>query len=364
MESEELNLMQMLKNLYQKRKILVKILIIVSVLALAYTLINDVLIKETTAVVLIDKADSSIEDTITSLNTKKVKATFDKSKKTITYASSGIDSLNCEMQVEYQMNIVRDKLADTYSISLYKSVQDIKTEDICISKIIKDIVLFEVIGIVLYCGYIFIITSLSTTTDEYIIQNVTKLKVLGKLYKPNEKKKENKFISKFIIPDDNISIEKQLRIIKTNIELKKDNEEPRTILFTNANKRVRCDEVIKLLAKEYSMEQKRIMILAYDIEKYENVNISNVNVMKLSDNDSTKKEAEALIEELSTKFDMILIDGENVNENHLSIIFSNIVDSNIIIALMEKTKIEDIIKVKQYIEDVNGKISGIILNKI
>ncbi|MBP3256283.1 MAG: hypothetical protein J6M60_07370 [Clostridia bacterium] len=364
MGSEELNLMQIFRNLYQKKNVLLWIIIVFTIIALAYSLVSDMLIKETSAIVLIDKADASIADTIAGLNTSKVKIEFDKNKKTIAFTSSGIDSKNCELQIQHQINVVKEKLTDTYSIALFKTIQDVKTESISVVKVIKDIAIFEVVGIVLYCGYVFLITSFASTTDEYTIKNITNLKVLGKLYKPEENKKENKIISKFIDPEENISMEKQLRIIKTNIELKKDNKDPRTILFANADKRVKNDEVIRLLAKEYSTDNKKIMILAYNIENYEKIGLNAINTMKLSDNDSKIEEAEELLNELVSNYDLVFVDGANINENHLSIIFSSIVDSNIIVANMEKTKMEDIIKTKQYIDDVDGKISGIILSKI
>ena len=364
MGNEELSLVQMLKNLYQKKNILFNILVIFTILALGYTIVNDMLIKETSAIVLIDKADASIDETVTALNTDKVKATFDKTKKTITFKASGIDSNNCELNVQAQMKDVETKLVDTFGIQSYKIIQTVSTEKISIIKIIKDIAIFEIVGLVLYCGYVFLITSFATTTDEYVIQNITKTKVLGKLYKPVENKKSNKIIEKFIMPDENISIEKQLRIIKTNIELNKDIKEPKTILFASADKRVKNDEVLRMLAKEYSTENKKIMILAYNIENYENIGLNAVNAMKLSDNDSSKQEAEELLSELSTQYDMVFVDGLNINENHLSIIFSNIVDTNIIVAELGKTKLEDISKTKQFIEDVDGNISGTILSKI
>lgn len=364
MGSEELNLMQIIKNLYQKKNVLFTIIIICTIIALAYTIVGDMLIKETSAEVLIDKADASISDAINALNTNKVKIEFDKAKKTIEFTACGIDSKNCEMQIEHQMNVVKNQIVDTYSISTFKVIKPITTEGISLIKIIKDVLIFEVVGIVLYCGYVFLITSFATTTDEYIIQNITKLKVLGKLYKPEEKKKENKLISKFIPIDENIPMDKQLKIIKTNIELRKEIENPKTILFASADKKVINSEVIRLLAKEYSTDNKKIMILAYNIENYENIGLNAINTMKLSDGASKMEEVNELLEELNQNYDLIFIDGANMNENHLSIIFSNIVDTNIIVANMEKTKLENIMKTKQYIEDVDGKISGIILNKI
>ena len=73
MESEELNLTQLFKNLYKRREMLLKILAIAMIFALLYVIALDILVRDTTAKVLIDKADTSIVDLVSGLNTSNVK---------------------------------------------------------------------------------------------------------------------------------------------------------------------------------------------------------------------------------------------------------------------------------------------------
>ena len=62
-------------------------------------------------------------------------------------------------------------------------------------------------------------------------------------------------------------------------------------------------------------------------------------------------------------FDIILIDSTSINENVLPIRLASIADATIIVSESGKVKQEDIVKAKMEIENVGGKIAGIILNK-
>ncbi|MCI8640832.1 MAG: polysaccharide biosynthesis tyrosine autokinase [Clostridia bacterium] len=70
-----------------------------------------------------------------------------------------------------------------------------------------------------------------------------------------------------------------------------------------------------------------------------------------------------LINLLKDMYDIILIDGESCNVVSDSIALSNMVDGTILIVENKKTKINDIIKTKRKIEDVNGKILGVVSNR-
>ena len=61
--------------------------------------------------------------------------------------------------------------------------------------------------------------------------------------------------------------------------------------------------------------------------------------------------------------DVILLDGTPCMIVSDSIALSSMVDTTILIAENKKTKINDLKRTKKSIEDVNGKISGVILNK-
>ena len=62
-------------------------------------------------------------------------------------------------------------------------------------------------------------------------------------------------------------------------------------------------------------------------------------------------------------YDIVLLDGTSCMIVSDSIALSSMVDSTILVAENKKSKISDLKKTKKLIEDVNGKILGIIFNK-
>ena len=71
-----------------------------------------------------------------------------------------------------------------------------------------------------------------------------------------------------------------------------------------------------------------------------------------------------LLKILENNYDVILIDTASINEKVLPIVLTSIVDTTIIVAQEQKTKIEDIENAKATVEKVGGKTSGVILNKV
>lgn len=71
-----------------------------------------------------------------------------------------------------------------------------------------------------------------------------------------------------------------------------------------------------------------------------------------------------LVNLLKNMYDIVLIDGTSSILVADSIALSSMVDSTILVAENRKTKINDLKKVKKLIEDVNGNILGVILNRV
>lgn len=72
----------------------------------------------------------------------------------------------------------------------------------------------------------------------------------------------------------------------------------------------------------------------------------------------------SLLDLLKSMYDVILLDGTSCILVSDSIALSSMVDNTILIAESKKTKTKDLNKVKKLIEDVNGKLLGVILNKV
>lgn len=71
-----------------------------------------------------------------------------------------------------------------------------------------------------------------------------------------------------------------------------------------------------------------------------------------------------MLEEYKKHFDFIILDGTPCTLVTDSIIISRIVDTTVIVTAHKSTKKENLIKVKKSIENVGGKIAGVIINKV
>lgn len=70
------------------------------------------------------------------------------------------------------------------------------------------------------------------------------------------------------------------------------------------------------------------------------------------------------IDRLMDKFDILIFDAPPSLIVADAIILSRLVDFNLIVCAQNITKMEDLSKAKNAIENVNGKVAGIILNKV
>jgi MinD-like ATPase involved in chromosome partitioning or flagellar assembly len=66
---------------------------------------------------------------------------------------------------------------------------------------------------------------------------------------------------------------------------------------------------------------------------------------------------------LERLYDVIIIDSENVVESANTLAIAKIAKYSILVSCERKTKIADIIKAKNNIEDLGGNVIGNVLNK-
>ena len=327
--SEEIDLLKIFKNLYKRKKVLLAIMILVNICMVIYLFgfkINKVKVYTT---ILSDKADTSITEIAESISNNEVSITFESTKKTFTLMSYTSDVDHANQRIEEKKEELKNRLVEVYNSKTFTVLQGITTEKTSTSDIAKTIAIFEFVGLLIYAGYIYFYTLALITVDDYEIFKSTGLKVLGRNHDTD--------------------------IIKTNIELYKEVKNPKTILFLGAESSINNLELIVRLAK--SNNSKKIAIVS-DVKVDEK--IKNVSFVKLND-DISKEAIEKKIEELKKKYAYVYINGNKINRDYRSIVLSNIVDSNIIVSRMERTPLEKIIRTKQYILDVDGKISGVIL---
>ncbi len=392
---EELDLKQMIKYIYKKKNIFISILLISILLGMIYTFLIKKPIYEVTAQILIDKADASIEEFVISkdvLKERKIGVTFDKATKLIHITTKRNTAEESFSLTNQYIEELRQKLEETYAIKTFSIIETPQfPEQANTIECIQDIGIFAFIGLVLYVVYIMVRLGMRGVMTSSEIENGTKMKVLGTI--SLEKKKEKTKLYEIT----NKKISEELKRTEVNITLNKENREPQTILVTGAKCGVGTTYIAKNLANQYAKIYEKVLLIDTDIlektlttlyKKQEEKGISNLlkeNKTEEIEKLITKTEKEhisflpvgtekteefflqpnrnAIFQKLKETYDIILIDTLSINQKTLPLVLASMADATVIVAETEKTKMEDLIKAKVAVENVGGKVSGVILNK-
>lgn len=396
---EELDIKQIFKFTYQRKNILIYILLISIVVGALYTFVIKRPIYESKAQILIDKSDASIEKYVVSkdvLKSENIEVKFDKASKTITAVASNKKKEEAFSEINTYIDTLEDSLQTTYGIKTFKMLETPQAPAKPINATyLKDIGVCLLIGVIGYAVYIIILLNFKGMISSSEIENLVKVNVLGKVNL--EKKVNKKETIKYTT--NNINIKNQLKRIEANIELNKNIEKPKTILFTGVSKQPGTTYIVnnlanqyariynkvlvidaniftKTLSKEYSLEDKNGLTNIIEknnfkdtektIQKTENENIYILPVgnAEIEEEKFLQNNIKDLLKILENNYDIILIDTASVNDKVLPIVLANVADTTIIVAQEQKTKIEDIENAKATIEKVGGKVSGVILNKV
>ena len=394
---EELDIKQIFKFTYQRKNILIYILLISIVVGALYTFVIKRPKYESKVQILIDKADASIEKYIVSkdvLKSENIDVKFDKTSKIITAIATNTKKDAAFNEINSYIDTLEDSLQATYGTKTFKMLETPQAPTSpSNATYLKDIAICVLVGIVGFAVYIIVLLNISGMVSASEIENLAKINVLGKV--SLEKKKNKKETIKYTT--SNINISNQLKRIEANIELNK--EKSKTILFTGVGKQPGTTYIVNNLAIQFAKIYNKVLVIDANIftktlskqynleEKFGLTNIIKLDTFKDIENIIQKTEKEniyvlpvgnveveeekflqsnvkELLKILENNYDIILIDTASVNEKVLPIVLTNIVDTTIIVAQEQKTNIEDIENAKATIEKVGGKASGVILNKV
>lgn len=394
---EELDIKQIFKFTYQRKNILIYILLIAIVVGALYTFIIKRPEYESKAQILIDKSDASIEKYIVSkdvLKSENIDVKFDKTSKIITVVAKNTKKDAAFNEINSYIDTLEDSLQATYGTKTFKLLETPQAPTSpSNATYLKDIAICVLIGIVGFAVYIIVLLNINGMVSASEIESLTKINVLGKvsLEKKVNKKEPIKYTT------SNINISNQLKRIEANIELNK--EKSKTILFTGVRKQPGTTYIVnnlaiqyakiynkvlvidaniftKTLSKEYNLEEKDGLTNIIKLDTFkdieniiqktekENIYVLPVGNVEVEEEKFLQSNVKDLLKILENNYDIILIDTASVNEKVLPIVLTNIVDTTIIVAQEQKTNIEDIENAKATIEKVGGKISGVILNKV
>ena len=392
--NEELDLKEILKFTYQRKIILAIIVIIALILGMAYTFYIKKPVYEVTSQILINKADASIEQVVSSeeLCQDKVKAEFDKTSKVIKITTQMQNEEEAFNTTNEYIEKLQTKLQEVYDIKTFQIIKNPELpQTACNMNYAKDILIALCVGIIIDGVYVMIALTFRGITDIYQVEENLKIKALGNV-DLDKKKNENTYST------ENEKIQKQLKRVQANIILNKDNKKPQIILLTGTKTGNGASFITNNLANEFSKVYSKILVIDTDIKNKTLTNVmadvknkgltdiiyenNQKDIEKLIQNTKTEKISvlpvgtaeigeevfltetiSKVIEELKNKFDVILIDSSSINENVFPIGLTAIADATVLIAEYGKSKQEDIIKAKTEIENVGGKITGLVLNK-
>lgn len=206
--------------------------------------------------------------------------------------------------------------------------------------------------------------------------------------------------------DPKSPISEMFRTLRTNIQFMNTNKELKTLLITSTISGEGKSLITANLATTFAQANKKVVLIDCDMRKGRQHNIfetssrpglsnylSGINSNgEDSDEDLSKyiKGTEVpnlyifpsgnvppnpseliasekmvnLLKELSELCDIVILDGTPSLIVTDSVILSRFVDSTIIVISQNKTRMDDLNKVKKDIENVGGKIAGVVINKI
>lgn len=201
--------------------------------------------------------------------------------------------------------------------------------------------------------------------------------------------------------DTKSQISEMFRNLKLNLQSAYANEEIKTILITSTLHGEGKSFIASNLAITYANEGKKVILVDGDIsngdqyskfevqlspglsnylkdsDKANDINefiqktkIENLSIITSGDfiQDSSEllvsKQMTLLINNLKKEYDIVIFDSTPSLLETDAIILSRLIDTTIIVTSDKKSKVNNINKVKDIIEDVGGKIAGIVLNKI
>lgn len=296
--------------------------------------------------------------------------------------------------------VFTEQIKEIYNLQNISIVDKAETEEKpCNINHMKDMIIFGFAGIVLSIIIVMIIYMFDDTVkDQKDIEKNIKLRTIGTLPVDREK-------TELIVENNPKSpIVESIKTIRTNILY---STRKNSILVTSCKEKEGKSWVINNLAVTFAQTGKRVILVdanlrqennkneIFNIEKCEGLSdfireisedqmenlekarkyiketsIPNLHIMQngtIPPNPAeliSSKNMKRLVNLLKNMYDIVIIDGTSSILVADSIALSSMVDSTILVAENRKTKINDLKKVKKLIEDVNGNILGVILNRV
>ena len=306
--------------------------------------------------------------------------------------------------VKSVVQIFSENVKEIYNISNVYVIDDAKIENTPYNiNHIKDVLIFFLIGLFISAGYIFLYYIIDNTIkSSYDIETFLKSRILITI--PFDKK--NKKDELITLKDSKSIISETFRTLRTNVQFSNINSKAsKTLLVTSCLPEEGKSYISANLGITFAQAGKKVIIVDSDMRRGRQANIfnipnenglsnyisnldnngmelnwslgkyiketsiSNLNIItagNIPPNPSELLESEKvpeLIEELKKYYDIVIFDGAPILPITDSLILSRLLTNTMLIAVYNKTKKDNLLKAKNSLENVGGKVIGVVLNK-
>lgn len=302
--------------------------------------------------------------------------------------------------------VLAKKVKEIYKISQMYIIDPAQTPDMPYNvNYVRDFVIFLILGLIASIVYVVLLVKYDTTikSAENIEEDLG-IKTLSAI--PNKKEKKQALENLLNFEDEKSGILDAFKTLRTNVQfLNINNKSNKVMLITSCFTGEGKSYVAANLASVFAKAGKKVILIDMDMrvgvqgrifgipnhlgisnylsgintngmEINERINsyiketsIKNLNVITSgtvppnpTDLLSSEKLPE-LIKDLSVFYDIILIDGAPTLPVADSLILSTIAGSTILVAAEEKTKNDELKKAKRDLQNVGGRLIGVVLNQ-
>ena len=311
--------------------------------------------------------------------------------------------------------IFEEKIEEIYHISNLTILDEAKVNNTPYNiNHMRDITMFALVGLVISIALILILNMLDNTIgsekeiennlDTNVLVSIPECEIISKKGNKKGKRYIQSEIITYSTPKSPAS--EIFRTLRTNIQFMSSNRNIKTLLVTSTMPGEGKSWVTANLAITFAQSKKKVVIIDTDMRKgrqaslfnietepglsnylagfYRNGNTFSEGIEKCIYNTEVNglylipagsitahpsellasEKMNTLLEELKEKFDIVILDGTPSSIVTDSVILSKDADATIIVSAYKKTKLEDLQRISKEIENVEGKVIGVILNRV
>lgn len=300
--------------------------------------------------------------------------------------------------------VFAEQVKNIYNLENINIIDEAEIESFpCNTNHVKDMSIFVIMGLGLIGVLVLIFYMFDDTIkQESDVVNYTGLQALG-IIPMVENKKQNLELISHLNPKSYIS--EALKTVRTNILYTTSISKRKSILITSPKQEEGKTWISNNIAVSFAQAKKKTIIVDCNLRKKQDIeefNIKNEKGLSSCINKITKDKIEnvgiigqyiqetqvpnlhilingiippnpselissnnmkRLIATLKYMYDIVILDSTPCLEVSDSVALSSMVDNTILVVESKKTKINEVKRAKKSIEDVDGKIAGVIVNK-